>query len=230
MKQWIRPAIFLLIVIAAVIAINLTGLSKEFTFQNLENSREAVKNFLRENYALSALIFIGVYIAVTALSVPGATILTLAGGFLFGTLPGALFVNAGATIGATGAFLAARYFIGGVVQEKYSGNLENFNKEIKANGANYLLTLRFIPVIPFFLINILAGMTRINIWTFVWTTSAGIIPGSIVYAYAGNNLGALKSASGILSWPIISALLLLALFSIVPVFLKKFTGARGKRS
>lgn len=216
-----------MIIIAAVILINLTGISRELTLQNLENSREAIKNFVKDNYAESILIFVAVYFAVTALSVPGAAVLTLAGGFLFGTVPGALYVNAGATMGAAGAFLAARYFIGGTIQEKYSENLKKFNSEIDANGVNYLLTLRFIPAFPFFLINILAGVTRIGFLTFLWTTSVGIIPGSLIYAYAGSNLGGLKSVSGILTLPFISALLLLALFSVLPVFLKKLFNRAG---
>ncbi len=227
MKQWIKPVIFILLIASAVIVINITGVAKELTFKNLVNSRDTIKNLVKENYLWSVLIYTGVYFAVTALSVPGAAILTLAGGFLFGTIPAALYVNVGATLGASGSFFAARYFIGEVVQKKYSENLKNFNAEIKSNGVNYLLMLRFIPAIPFFLINILAGMTRIGFFTFLWTTSAGIIPGSLVYAYAGSNLGNLKSASGILSWPIISALLLLALFSVVPVLLKKLFKPRN---
>ncbi len=226
MKQWLKPAIFILLISVLVIILSLTGAAKLLTFRNLEIYRDTVKNFVTENYSISVLIFIAVYIIVTAVSIPGATVLTIAGGFLFGTLTGALFVNAGASIGASCAFLVSRYFIGSVVQEKYAENLKSFNSEIKVNGVNYLLLLRFIPVFPFFLINILAGMTKIGFLNFLWTTSVGIIPGSIIYAYAGSNLGELKSAEGILSWPIISAFLLLALFSIVPVLIRKLLPAR----
>ncbi len=228
MKQWIKPAVFVLLIAAIVTAAYLTGAARLLTFQNLVKYRDAVKDFVNLNYVLSVLLFIAIYIIVAGLSLPGATVLTLAGGFLFSTIPAALFVNAGATLGACASFIVSRYFVGSVIQEKYAGRLERFNKEIEANGASYLLTLRFIPVFPFFLINILAGLTRVPFLTFAWTTSLGIIPGSVVYAYAGSNLAGLKSAGGILSWPIISALLLLALFSIAPAVLKKiFPGAGG---
>jgi uncharacterized membrane protein YdjX (TVP38/TMEM64 family) len=221
MKQWIKPLIFTLIILAIAVTVYISGAGRLFTLENLTRYREIVKNFVARHYFLSVLIFIAIYTAVTGLSIPGATVLTIAGGFLFSTIPAAIYVNAGATLGASASFMVARYLVGSVIQEKFAEQLVQFNSEIKANGVSYLLTLRFIPIFPFFLINILAGMTRVPFFTFVWTTSAGIVPGSVVYAFAGSNLADLKSVSGILSWPIILALLLLAFFSLSPAVLKK---------
>ncbi len=230
MKRWAKPLIFFGILIVIFILIRFTKIGAILTFENLMHSREAVKNFVSFHYLISVLIFIAIYIIVTSFSIPGALILTLSGGFLFSTVPGALFVNVGATIGACNAFLASRYFLGDFVQEKYADKLSGFNSEIKSNGAGYLLTLRFIPVFPFFLINLLAGLTKVRFFTFFWTTSAGILPASLVYTYTGSNLAELKSVSGIFSWKILSVLILLGVFSILPGFLKKIFRKNNLRS
>lgn len=221
MKRWAKPLIFLIILGMIFILFRFTRIGTILTFENLTRSREMIKNFVSLHYFISVLIFIAIYIIVASLSIPGAFILTISGGFLFSTVPGALFVNAGATIGACNAFLASRYFLGDFIQEKYADKLSNFNAEMKLNGTGYLLTLRFIPVFPFFIINLLAGLTKIRFFTFLWTTSAGILPASLVFTYAGSNLAELKSASGIFSWKILSVFILLGVLSILPGFLKK---------
>ena len=155
-----------------------------------------------------------------ALSIPGATILTLAAGFLFGFF-GIIYVNIGATIGAILAFLVARYLLGNWLQKRYGERFVSFNKEIAENGYNYLLTLRFIPLFPFFLVNIFAGITRIPLMTYVWTTMVGIAPASFVYIYAGRQLGAIDKPGDILSGQIMLAFVLLGLLALSPVFFKK---------
>ena len=166
-------------------------------------------------------IFVLIYIAAVALSIPGATILTLTAGFLFGFI-GVIYVNIGASAGAVLAFLAARYLIGDWVQRRYGEKLASFNKEIAENGYNYLLTLRFIPLFPFFLINIFAGLTRVPLTVFAWTTMVGILPGSFVYIYTGRQLGIIDKPGDILSWQIILAFVLLGLLVLSPVVIKKF--------
>ena len=172
------------------------------------------------NYILSVLMFICLYILMVALSIPGATLLTLSAGFLFGFI-GILYVNMAATIGAAAAFVAARYLLGEWVQRRYADRLAAFNREIDENGYNYLLTLRFIPLFPFFLINIFAGFTRIPLVVFVWTTSVGIIPGSFVYIFAGTQLGSIRSLADVISWKILLAFVLLGAFAVMPVIIKK---------
>ena len=133
-----------------------------------------------------------------------------------------LFVNIGATIGAGFAFLFARYIIGAKLQEKYSTQLEKFNKELTENKYQYLFSLRFLPIFPFFLVNFLAGLTKVDFKTFIITTSLGIIPGSFVYTYAGSQLSSINALSDIFSKEILSAFLLLGFLTLVPVIVKKF--------
>jgi uncharacterized membrane protein YdjX (TVP38/TMEM64 family) len=132
-----------------------------------------------------------------------------------------VYVNVGATLGATFAFLFSRYILGRAIQAKYGAQLEKFNRELDENGHLYLLTVRFIPVFPFFLINILSGLTKIPLWTYVWTTSAGILPGSLVYTFAGSQLGTINSIGDLLTGRILVAFLLLAALTLTPLVLKK---------
>jgi len=145
----------------------------------------------------------------------------MAGGFVFGAVIGAVAVNVGATIGATAAFLFARYLFGNALQKKYKGKLSKFNREMDINGFGYLLTLRFIPLFPFWLINVLAGLTRVPLTTYIWTTSVGIFPGSLVYAFAGRQLTTISSPKDIISVRILLAFMALALFSLLSVFVRK---------
>jgi uncharacterized membrane protein YdjX (TVP38/TMEM64 family) len=218
-KNWKKLALAALI-LCLIIAVRVMGLDEYFTFENLRLYRGRLELFVAAHYAESVLIYIALYVAVAALSIPGAAILSLAGGFLFGLL-GVAYVNAGATAGATLAFLSARYLLGGWIQEKYGDRLAAFNREVAENGYNYLLTLRFIPLFPFFLINIFAGLTRVPLLTFIWTTAAGIIPGSFVYVFAGMQLGSINGPGDVLSWKIIAAFALLGMLAAVPVAVKK---------
>ncbi len=223
-----KNKIFLLLLfIAAIVLIRYSPLGSVLTFENLKQHRESLIAVVRSNYAASAATFIVVYVLTTALSIPGAVILTLAGGFLFGTLASTLYVDAGATAGASLAFLSARYLVGNRLQEKYQSQLQRFNGEIERNGTSYLLVLRFIPVFPFFLINFLAGLTKIPIRTFFWTTAVGIIPGTAVFAFAGQQIGSINSPSEILSKQVLAAFVVLALFTLTPVLWKRWKD--GKR-
>jgi uncharacterized membrane protein YdjX (TVP38/TMEM64 family) len=120
--------------------------------------------------------------------------------------------------------------VGTGIQEKYQSQLKKFNEELEKNGTSYLLTLRLIPAFPFFLINFLSGLTTIPVKTFIWTTSLGIIPGTAVFAYAGRQLGSINSASEILSLNVLSAFAILALFTLIPVIMKRIKAGRAGRS
>jgi len=133
--------------------IRVFGLDHLLTLESFRQYRDQLQAFTAQHYLSTVVIFIGIYIVAVALSIPGATILTLSAGFLFGFF-GVIYVNIGASGGAILAFLTARYLIGDWVQKRYSDKLASFNKEIAENGYHYLLTLRFIPLFPFFLINI----------------------------------------------------------------------------
>ena len=219
-KHWAK-IVLVIIIVAAYIVIKELNLQQYLSFEQLRKNKDVLLTFVKHNYALSVLLFVLVYALSAAFSVPGASILTMAGGFVFGAVIGAVAVNVGATIGATAAFLFARYLFGNALQEKYKDRLEKFNREMDINGFGYLLTLRFIPLFPFWLINVLAGLTRVPLTTYIWTTSVGIFPGSLVYAFAGRQLTTISSPKDIISVRILLAFMALALFSLLSVFVRK---------
>lgn len=220
MKPAYKKILIALGIAAIFILIRALGLDHLLTLETFRQYREQLLTFTAQHYLPTVAIFILIYIAAVALSIPGATILTLTAGFLFGFF-GVIYVNIGASSGAILAFLVARYLIGDWIQKRYGERFESFNKELAENGYNYLLTLRFIPLFPFFLINIFAGLTRVPLSTFAWTTIVGILPGSFVYIYTGRQLGIIEKPGDILSWQIILAFVLLGLLVSSPVLIKK---------
>ena len=201
-------------------------LGKYLSLDAVKENRDHLLAFAEANYAGAVAIFILVYIAVTALSLPGAAIMTLAGGFLFGSLAGMLFVNVGATAGATLAFLAARYLFRDWVEAKFGKWIVPVQQGFNKNAFNYLMTLRLIPLFPFFVVNLVSGLTRVSIGTYVAATALGIIPGSFVYAYAGRQLGTINSLREIASLNVIGAFVLLGLLALVPVVYKRIAAGR----
>jgi len=203
----------LLLVIAVVAAVFLRD---QLTVEQVKRHRELLLAFVESHYTLSVLSFVALYLS-TALFLPGALALTVAGGMLFGTMPAMLYVNVGATAGAVLAFLAARYLLADWVQERYREHLVRLNSELEWHGSNYLLMLRILPVLPFFAVNYCAGISKIPLTTFVWTTSLGMVPGSLVYAYLGTELRNVNAARDLFSMRIVLGLAVLALLAIAPV-------------
>jgi len=197
-------------------------LGRFLSLNSLKEHRDQLLAFTEANYVAAVVLFIAVYIAVTGLSLPGAVILTLAGGFLFGSVAATLFVNVGATTGATLAFLAARYLLRDWVEQKFGNTLGPIQAGFSKNAFNYLMTLRLIPLFPFFLVNMVSGLTRVSLGTYVTATALGIIPGSFVFAYAGRQLGSINSLQEIASPNVLLAFTLLGLLALVPVLYKKF--------
>ena len=156
--------------------------------------------------------------------------MTLAGGFLFGSLWGPLYVNIGATTGATLAFLAARYLFHQWVERKFGDRLGPIQDGFAKNAFSYLLTLRLIPFFPFFLVNLLSGLTRVKVSTYVVATAIGIVPGSVVYTFAGRQLGTINALSELVSPRLLLAFSLLGLLMLVPVIYRKFTETRTPQS
>jgi uncharacterized membrane protein YdjX (TVP38/TMEM64 family) len=196
-------------------------LGRFLSLETLKDNRDRLLAFTDENYAVAVALFIVAYVAVTGLSLPGATILTLGGGFLFGTVLATVFVNLGATMGATLAFLAARYLLSDWVERKFGRWLEPLQRGFVQNAFSYLLTLRLIPLFPFFVINLVSGLTRMNVGTYVAATALGIIPGSFVYAYAGRQLGTINSLQEIASPRVIGAFILLGILALAPIVYKR---------
>ncbi len=224
MKKIIIAVLF----IALIVLIKVFELDAFFSFENLQNSQEKLASFVEDNYLLTVFTYIAIYIISVALLVPIATVLTLAGGFLFGAVVGTVFVNIGATVGAILAFLFARYILGNKIQEKYGAQLEKFNKGFEENKYQYLFSLRFLPVFPFFLVNFFCGVAKVDIKTFIITTSLGIIPGSFVYTFAGSKLATIKSLEDIFTTDILLAFILLGTLTLMPVIVKKFKAAMAR--
>jgi len=183
--------------------------------------RDRLLRLTEAYYPLAVATFIGTYVVQTACSLPGATVMTLLGGFLFGSVFGMLYVNLGATTGATLAFLAARYLLQGWVQRSFGERLAPLQKGFADNAFSYLMTLRLIPLFPFFVVNLLSGLTTVKTRTYVAATSLGIIPGSFVYTYAGSQLGSINSLAEIASPQVVLALTFLGLLSFSSVFYRR---------
>ncbi len=181
---------------------------------------------LLDYYATHKLLmvagFMAFYIVQTALSIPGAAILSLAAGAVFGTVLGTVYANIAATIGAALAFLVTRYLLRDVVLNKFGRKLEGMNRELEERGFGYLLFLRLVPIFPFFLINLAAGLTRLPLRTFFFATMFGIIPGGFVYVNAGASLATIDSLSGIASPRVLSSFALLGLVAIIPTLNNRF--------
>lgn len=224
-----KRMVLLLILLTTVGLIRFSGVDRYLTFESLKENAVRLQQMVSGHYLQSVGGYVLLYILVVAFSIPGATVLTLGGGFLFGVIWGAVYVNVGATVGAALAFLFCRYAAGEWVQNKYHDKLNVFNRELEENGFRYLLALRLIPVFPFFMINIFAGLTTISLWTFVWTTSMGIWPGSLVYAFAGSQLGTVESVDDVFSAKMMAAFSMLALFVLLPVVINHWKRKRSKR-
>jgi uncharacterized membrane protein YdjX (TVP38/TMEM64 family) len=198
-------------------------LGRFLTLTALKENRDSLLAFTDANFGAAVAIFIGTYVLVAGLSLPGAVILTLAGGFVFGAGLATLFINVGATTGATLAFLAARYVLRDTVEHKFGARLGPIQEGFAKNAFSYLLTLRLIPLFPFFVVNLVSGLTRVSVGTYIAATALGIIPGSFVYAYAGRQLGTINSLKEIASPNVIGAFVLLGLLALVPIIYKKVT-------
>lgn len=208
--------LFVLLLVALLLAVFfIFDLDSYLTFDNLKSQRDAMISWKTSHPILATIIFFVVYIAVTALSLPGATIMTLAVGAVFGLLWGLLLVSFASTLGATLAFLIARFLLRDTVQSRYGDRLKAINDGMQKDGAFYLFTLRLVPIFPFFIINLLMGLTPIRTLTYYWVSQVGMLAGTLVYVNAGTQLATLDSASGILSPGLIGSFVLLGIFPLL---------------
>lgn len=218
-----KKKIFIAVAIIIVVTLFfLLDLQRLLTLESLKSNHRALLDYHAGHKALMVAGFMAIYILQTALSLPGAAILSLAAGAIFGPVWGTIYANVAATIGATLAFIVTRYLLRDVVLKRFGTRLEGINRELEARGLNYLLFLRLIPVFPFFLINLAAGLTRLPLRTFFFGTMIGIIPGGFVYVNAGASLASITSLSGIASPRVLGSLALLGLFALIPVLYGKF--------
>ncbi|MDD5286297.1 MAG: TVP38/TMEM64 family protein [Desulfuromonadaceae bacterium] len=213
------------LVLTGVVVITLFfyfDLQRFLTLTALKANRQTLLDYYAAHKLIMVAGFMAIYIIQTALSLPGAAILSLAAGAIFGSIMGTVYANIAATIGATLAFLVTRYLLRDVVLNKFGGKLEGMNRELEERGFSYLLFLRLVPLFPFFLINLAAGLTRLPLRTFFFGTMLGIIPGGFVYVNAGASLATIDSLSGIASPRVLGSFALLGLFALVPVLYNRF--------
>lgn len=220
------------IVVLAALALGLGlffyfDLGTYLSLDALKANRDQLLAFTEANFGVAATLFVLAYAAVVGLSLPGGAIMTLAGGFLFGSVLGTALVNVGATTGATLAFLAARYLLKDWVEHKFGNKLGPIQEGFAKDAFSYLMTLRLIPLFPFFLVNMVSGLTRVSVGTYVAATALGIIPGSFVYAYAGRQLGTINSLKEIASPNVLLAFSLLGALALVPIVYKKFSAGKA---
>ena len=192
-----------------------SGFHQYANLDSLKTQQATIDEYNSTHPMIAALIFFITYIFITGLSLPGAAILTLAGGAIFGVLIGTLLVSFASTIGATLAFLASRFLFREPIQKRFSDRLRIINQGIEKDGAFYLFTLRLVPVFPFFIINLLMGLTPIKTLTFFIISQLGMLAGSIVYVYAGTQLAKISTLKDILSPELIISLTLLGLFPLI---------------
>ncbi len=216
------------LILLAAWAFFVLDLSQYLSFEALKENRERLLTYTQSHYVLAVALFIVVYCVTVALSLPGDVFLTMVGGFLFGSVIGTCYVNIGATSGATLAFLAARYLLRDWVESKFGDRLGLIQEGFEQNAFSYLVMLRLIPAIPFVLVNLVAGLTRVQLGTYVRATMLGMIPASFVFAYAGRQLGMINSPGEIASPPVLLALTLLGLLALTPVLYRKLVAKKTK--
>ncbi|MEQ1510759.1 MAG: TVP38/TMEM64 family protein [Sphingopyxis sp.] len=213
------------IALTLLIAWNL-GLFNLFTLANLKAERGAIDaRYAAEPLTVIAAFFLA-YVAVTAFSIPGAVVMTLAGGAIFGLTRGTIIISFASTIGATLAFLSSRYLLRDWVQRHFSDRLAAINAGVENDGAFYLFSLRLVPAVPFFLINLAMGLTPIRTFTFFWVSQVGMLLGTIVYVNAGTRLAELNQLSDIASPSLIASFVALALVPWVAKWVLRQVAAR----
>jgi|TARA_B110000305_G_scaffold103840_1_gene116738 uncharacterized membrane protein YdjX (TVP38/TMEM64 family) len=205
----------LIVIVLAIIAFFFYDIQQYTTLDYIKAKQQNIIEYYKQNFFFVLVLFIFLYVLVTALSLPVATFLTLVGGALFGFSTGLIIVSFASTIGATLAFLMARFLAQNYVQKNFKNQLSKINKKFKSEGSFYLFALRLVPVVPFFIINVVMGLMTIKTWTFYWVSQLGMLPGTIVYVYAGTQLAQIETFSDITSPSMLIAFALLGLFPLI---------------
>lgn len=210
-----KKSLIFMVLIAVVVFIIQQDLLQLLTLESIKNQQAGLQDYVNQNLFESLAIFFAIYVLVTAASLPGAAILTLLGGALFGLVTGVIVISFASTIGASIAFILSRYLLSEWVETKFGASLKPFHDGVEKDGNFYLFAMRLVPVVPFFMINLLMGLTRIKLISFYWVSQIGMFAGTIVYVNAGTQLAQLDSLSGIISPQIIFSFVLLALLPLI---------------
>ena len=211
-KKKLGLVVLLLVLVASYFIFDL---GRFFSLDYFKSQQAAIEAYRSENPGTAAGVFFAIYVAVTALSVPGAAVLTLIAGAVFGLWWGVLIVSFASSIGATLAFLVSRFLLRDWVQSRFGDRLKAINKGVEREGGFYLFTLRLVPAFPFFVINLVMGLTPIRATTFYWVSQIGMLAGTFVYVNAGTQLGQIESLGGILSPGLIGSFVLLGVFPLI---------------
>ena len=210
-----RIIVFLLIIAAILFTVSWLDLHQLFTLSQLKQQQHTLQQLVAQNMFAASIIYFLCYVGMAGLAIPGALIMTLAGGALFGLLTGVLLVSFASSLGALIAFWAARFFLHDYIQSKYKDRLTVINDKIKQQGHWYLLFIRLVPAFPFFLVNVLMGLTPIRAGSYYLVSQIGMLPATIIYVNAGTELAKISSPQDILSWPLLISLTLLGLLPFI---------------
>ena len=222
-----RNQIILLAVVAALVVLFFVfDLQRYANLEFFQTQRAVVVGYYESNPLLTIAVFMAIYVAMAALSLPGAAIMTLAAGAIFGLPVGLVLVSFASSIGASLACLLARYLFRDAVQKRFGKFLQPINEGIEKDGAFYLFALRLVPAFPFFVVNLVMALTPIRLWTFYWVSQVGMLAGTAVYVNAGKEIGQLESLGGILSPTLLISFALLGVF---PIIAKKVLNVIQKR-
>jgi uncharacterized membrane protein YdjX (TVP38/TMEM64 family) len=214
------------VAILGIVAFQYFNMGQYLTLDYMKASQAKFNELYHSHQFLVIAVYMSIYIAVTALSLPGAAVMTLASGAMFGLIVGTVVVSFASTIGATLACVVSRYLLRDLVQGKFGDKLGAINTGIEKEGAFYLFTLRLVPVFPFFVINLVMGLTRLRLSTFFWVSQVGMLAGTIVYVNAGKELAKIDSLAGILSPGLLISFAVLGLF---PITVKKLLAMYTKK-
>lgn len=225
-RSTVVRGVILALAAAGIAAFFLFDASQYLTLEALRNHRDALLAWTEDNFFLAVVLYFVVYVVMAALSVPGAAVLTIAGGALFGLLTGTVVVSFASTIGATLVFLAARFLFRDAVQKRFHRRLERVNRGVAREGGFYLFALRLVPVFPFWVINLVMALTPIRAGTFYWVSQLGMLPATMVYVNAGTQLASVDSLGDILSPELIGAFALLGLMPLLLRWLLTFIKRR----
>lgn len=226
--QRVMPLLILAGLFAVFFALDL---GRYISFDALRENRDQLQDFVAANAIVAVLVYMVLYAAMVSASLPGATVFTVAGGFLFGSILATLYTVVAATIGATIIFLVARTAMGDILRDKAGGRVDRLLSGFRQDAFNYLLVLRLVPIFPFFLVNIAPAFAAVPVRVYIAATFLGIIPGTFVYAQVGTGLGSIFDSGqaftlgSVLTPEIIIALVGLAVLSVIPVIYKRFRKA-----
>jgi uncharacterized membrane protein YdjX (TVP38/TMEM64 family) len=207
--------VLLFTLIAAIVFFVLGGWYEQFTFESLKERRDWLKERVEEHLAIAIVIYFGIYLAVAGLSLPFSTPVSLIGGFMFGFWLGVVLVSFASTTGSMMAFLGSRYLFRDLVQRRFGKWIDAANRGLERDGIYYLLTLRLVLLVPFFVVNLVMGLSRMPARTFWWVSQLGMLPATCIYVNAGKELAKIESPYGILSVPLFISLALIGAAPVV---------------